>query len=184
MENMYFMAITPPEAISQKIITIQEDFASRFESHASLKIMPHITIKGPFRFPDQEHETVVSWFSQLNIPVAPFTLELKNFDAFHRKDKPVIFIKPSPNPSLLSLQKHIIARYNEKFPGEPVMNLELNYHPHLTVAYRDLKPASFREAWEEFKEKEFSGSFEVNDYHLLQHNGKKWEVIKSGMLQF
>jgi 2'-5' RNA ligase len=182
MENLYFIAITTPEALSQKIIKIQEDIANRFKSQASLKITPHITLKAPFRFPKDQHESVLNWFSDLPVSVEPFQIKLKNFGAFHNKNKPVLFIYPEPGAQLMSLQKQIRNFYQDSFPSEKVMNYEVDYHPHLTVAFRDLQPALFTEAWEEFKEKEFDESFEVRDFHLLQHQVKSWQIIRTRMM--
>jgi 2'-5' RNA ligase len=183
MDNLYFLAITLPEALSQKIIKIKEDIANRFRSRASLKIMPHITLKAPFRFPEEKHESILNWYSDLPVAVEPFQIELKNFGAFHNKSKPVLFINPEPSSSLMSLQKQIRNFYQESFPSEKVMNYEFDYHPHLTIAFRDLQPAVFMEAWEEFKEKDFYGSFEVSHFHLLQHQVNKWQIIRTRMLQ-
>jgi 2'-5' RNA ligase len=182
MENMYFLAITPSETVSKKVIEIQQDIASRFQSQASLKIMPHITLKAPFRFPENEHESVLDWFSNLPVSMEPFRIELKNFGAFPNRNKPVLFISPEPGPELMSLQKQIIGSYQESFPLEKMMNYEVDYHPHLTVAFRDLQPASFEQAWAEFKEKEFNESFQVSHFHLLQHQVKQWQIIRTRML--
>ena len=183
MENLYFLAITLPETLSQKIIEIQEDIANRFKSQASLKIMPHITLKAPFRFPEDKHESILHWFSDIPVSVEPFQVKLKNFSAFHNKNKPVLYINPEPSSPLMSLQKQIRDFYQESFPSEKVMNYEVDYHPHLTVAFRDLQPALFAEAWEKFKEKDFNESFEVGNFHLLQHQIKRWQIIRTRMLK-
>lgn len=182
MENLYFLAITPPEELSQKIVRIQEDIAVRFGTVASLKVMPHITLKAPFLFPQAEHENVVRWFCDMQIIASKFSVELIDFDAFHNKKKPVIYIKPAANPALTNLQKQIILNFKNNFPGEIVMSLETNFHAHLTVAYRDLAPVRFEEAWEEFKDKSFHDTFEVESFHLLKHNGKRWEILKTRLL--
>ncbi|GLU52089.1 2'-5' RNA ligase family protein [Dyadobacter frigoris] len=183
MENLYFLAIIPPEDISRKITKIQEDIADRFESRASLKVMPHITLKAPFKFPVSAHEIVLDWFENLHISVFHFNLELKDFGAFHNKNKPVIFLKPVPDLSLMTLQKQILLDFRNAFPDESIMDLELDFHPHLTVAYRDLKVGTFQEAWREFEVKEFPETFEVCNFHLLKHDGKKWNIIRSFILK-
>lgn len=183
MENLYFLAITPPDDISKKVTVIQEDIASRFDSRASLKVIPHITLKAPFKFPVAAHEIVLEWFENLNIDISGFDLQLKDFGAFHNKNRPVIFIKPEPNVSLMLLQKQILTEFVNSFPNVSIMDLELNFHPHMTVAYRDLNADSFQAAWPEFQSKVFSETFEVNNFHLLKHDGKKWNIIRSYSLK-
>ncbi len=51
------------------------------------------------------------------------------------------------------------------------------YTPHLTLAFRDLKKASFNEAWEEFQDKEYKAGWDVNTVTLLKHNGKEWDPL-------
>lgn len=183
MENLYFMAITPPEDISNKIIRIQEDISIRFGSRVSLKVMPHITLKAPFKIPSVAHPIVLDWFENLDLNVSRFDLELKDFGAFHNKNQPVIFINPEPNVSLMKLQSEILEEFQNAFPGISIMNLEINFHPHLTVAYRDLTVDEFRKAWPEFKVKKFSETQEVHNFHLLKHDGKRWNIIRSVSLK-
>ena len=52
------------------------------------------------------------------------------------------------------------------------------FHPHITVAFRDLKKSQFVKAWEEFEHKEFNDTLLTTSFSLLKHNGKIWEVYK------
>jgi len=49
------------------------------------------------------------------------------------------------------------------------------YHPHLTLAFRDLKKPMFKLAWAEFKERKYQQSFLTTGITLLKHNGKSWD---------
>jgi len=51
------------------------------------------------------------------------------------------------------------------------------FAPHMTVAFRDFKPATFRRAWPEFKERAFFGEFLAKNLTLLKHDGQKWQVF-------
>ena len=177
--NLYFLAIVPPAIICEEIITIQKDIAERFQSSAAMKVIPHITLKAPFRLPAEEHKNVIHWFNQMIINVAPFNLELKDFDAFKNPKQPVIYIKPVFSPALFDLQKQISDNFNTAFPDIPFKDTELEFKPHLTVAYRDLKPRFFEEVWQEFQTKNYEASFSVTGFWLMQHNGQRWESIFS-----
>jgi 2'-5' RNA ligase len=52
----------------------------------------------------------------------------------------------------------------------------LPFHPHLTVAFRDLKKPNYQLAWEEFKSKNFQAEFIADKITLLKHTGKVWEI--------
>jgi 2'-5' RNA ligase len=90
----------------------------------------------------------------------------------------VIYVQPAASLELHQLQK-AVAR---------AMRLSLNlfnadyqnrgFHPHITLAFRDLKKPRFHEAWEEFENKPFKASFPVVSVCLLKHNGISWDVFR------
>lgn len=178
-QNLYFIAILPPKADGEKIIQIQKELSERYDTRAALKVEPHITLKAPFLFPAVEHTVVTDWFKQMKLAVSTFELELRDFGAFPNPNRPVIYIKPQANPNLMDLQKQIIQDFRDTFPTTPIMSLELNFKAHLTIAFRDLKPAIFKEAWEEFRNRKYGTSFTVSEIWLMQHNGVKWNGIDS-----
>jgi 2'-5' RNA ligase len=175
----YFLAIIPPSKICEEIIAIQRDISQRFESSKSLAVVPHITLKAPFKLVASDHEHILNWFSGLEIVCPEFDIALRDFGAFHNSKSPVIYIQPDQNFFLDSLQKQILVQFRSAFPEVAVSGLELHYKPHVTVAYRDLKPALFEIAWKEFKTMNFSASFHVSQFFLLQHNGLRWNQIRA-----
>lgn len=178
-ENLYFIAIIPTKEICEEIIGLQLDFAHHFDSNAALKVIPHITLKAPFKLAASRHSGLKQWFQKLFINSGPFKVELKDFDIFRNKNKPVIFVNPVVNVPLYALQKEIIRSFRISYPELKIMNLELKFRPHITVAYKDLRPDKFFEAWNIYKTKVFSAVLDVNSFHLLQHDGKMWNVIET-----
>jgi 2'-5' RNA ligase len=51
------------------------------------------------------------------------------------------------------------------------------FHPHMTIAFRDLKKNKFQEVWQLFKERKFQAEFPYAGISLLRLE-KKWEEIK------
>ena len=178
-ENLYFIAIIPPKEICDEIITFQLDFAHHFNAKAALKVIPHITLKAPFKLPVSAHSGLQQWFQKLFIHSGSFQIELSNFAAFPNKYKPVIYVNPIINVSLYSLQKEIIRSFRINYPELEILGLELKFKPHITIAYRDLMPDKFAEAWDLYKAKKFSSVFDVDSFHLLQHNGRMWNIIET-----
>lgn len=176
-QQLYFIAIIPPDDICSEVTTIKQDFATRFASKRALRVVPHITLKAPFKiFGDQEQQ-LLEWFSAMPVTINSFQQELKNFGAFPNKRNLVIFIDPILNNALQLLQKEIIANFKIKFNSIPLANNETRFHPHVTVAYRDLTYSNFIEAWKEYEQKKFEAKFQVNGFHLLQHDGKRWNSV-------
>lgn len=182
-ELLYFIAIIPSQEICDEITGFKKDFADRFESKKALKVIPHITLKAPFKLPAAELSKLEQWFQQLYINPEPFEIELKDFGAFDNKYNPVVFIQPIMNIHLYSLQQEIIRNFSLVYPQVPVMAQELKYKPHITVAYRDLEPERFKQAWKEYQLKKYTATFRVNALHLLQHNGKEWKIISTYSLK-
>ena len=177
-ENLYFIALIPRRELRTEVMTFQNDFAKRFDSKRALKVYPHITLKAPFKCPANLHPLVVNWFANLKISHRTFNIQLKNFDAFHNKVSPVVFINPVVTSQLRAIQNEIIRNFDSSFPDN-LHSVDLDFKPHMTVAYRDLKPEQFRKAWTEYKNKPYTATFDVNGFHLLQHNTKKWNVIET-----
>ncbi len=176
-QSMYFIAILPPGDVSDELDGFKHDFADRFNSRSALRIQPHITLKAPFHLPSGKQPELLDWFLRLDFPVPAFEQELRDFGFFPRVRKPVIFVQPVLNPSLIAVQKHILFRIKEAFPSLSPSEYELAFHPHITIAYRDLKPSMFRAAWEEYGSKRYGALFTVNQVTLLRHEGEKWQVL-------
>jgi 2'-5' RNA ligase len=83
------------------------------------------------------------------------------------------------NGGLQQLQKEVLLNYSNQYPKDNISKNEKDFHPHITVAYRDLKPATFHQAWQEYSNKEYYAAFKVDDFHLLQHDSKHWNVIST-----
>jgi 2'-5' RNA ligase len=176
--NLYFIAVVPFSDLQNKVNELKRDIATRFNSARALKVVPHITLKAPFLWPATSHATLLKWFDNLKLPEHSFTLALQGFGSFKNKKNPVIFIKPVANLPLTLLQRELINSFAALEPAI-VQPIDKNFTPHMTIAYRDLTPANFEKAWEEYSHKEFEEQFEINAVHLLQHNGTQWNIIAS-----
>jgi 2'-5' RNA ligase len=179
-EKLYFIAIIPPAPIYNEALEQKEYFKVHYNSKASLNSPPHLTLHMPFRWNEKNEEELeqqLEEFSRVNRSV---TVRLDNFSSFPPR---VIFINVVMSPELENLQKNL-QRYCKK-----ALNLfnanykELPFHPHLTVAFRDLKKPNYELAWAEFKKKNFQAEFIADKVTLLKHNGRVWEIHREFTLQ-
>lgn len=170
-EAMYFIAIVLPPPIYEEAMTQKEYFKLKYNSKASLNSPPHITLHMPFK-KKVKNETL--WIERLNEFFKsrhPFPLSLVDYSSFPPR---VIFITVAPNAALTNLQydlnrfcKMSLNLFNSNYRDLP-------FHPHVTIAFRDLKKTKFEAAWAEFKEKKFQAEFVVDSVFLLKHNGNLW----------
>lgn len=179
MTSLYFVAIIPPQELCDAITAIKEDFKERFNSRHALRLIPHITLKAPFSHAG--HQRVLNWFTGISPTVHPFEQRLHHFNCFSGKRNPVIFIEPELNDSLKQLQQDIIADFKKNF-AIPIPGNELSFHPHITVGYRDLSYENFLLSWREYRDKNFDASFSVENFCLLQHDRKQWNIISKHSL--
>jgi len=182
-QNLYFLAIVPHGKVAGEVTAFKEHIAQHYNSQKALKVMPHITLKAPFKTDATRHAEVTAWFRQLEVSVQPFIQHLNGFGAFNNKNNPVLYVQPVLNNGLAQLQYEIISQFEMAFAGIPLQFTEKRFSPHITIAYRDLLPEQFSISWDEFKGKPYDAQFEVNAFYLLQHNGIKWNIIAEKILK-
>ncbi|PWT74867.1 MAG: RNA 2',3'-cyclic phosphodiesterase [Bacteroidetes bacterium] len=173
--KLYFIAILMPPEIANSVITIKEEFAARFKSRHALKTPPHVTLQAPFYMSEKEE---VEFRQQLSVffeRIPPFFLQFNNFASFKKKKFPVIYINPDKNEELEVIHEDLMYFLRElNFPEEQT---RISFHPHMTIANRDLTGDQFEAAWPEFENRIFHAKFRVRQVHLLRHDGEKWEPV-------
>lgn len=175
--KLYFVAVIPDEEVSQQVYQIKLHVADRYNSKAALKSPPHITLYMPFRWKEENEERLFSTLSEAVLSYEPFTVHLKDFGAFKPR---AIFVDVEESKPLSLLRKDIIKAFKQQLNIFDKGFEERPFHPHMTVAFRDLKKPMFTKAWEEeFKEKKFKARFKVQHITLLKHTGKYWEQFKN-----
>ena len=179
-QHLYFIAIEPPQRISGEVRAFEYDFAWRFGSFKAIKAFPHITLKIPFKLATSAEGALRSWFRKLYRPVGPFPIELDGFGAFEYNR--VIFIQPKKSTPLLQLQHEVIRSFHIHHPEIKISSLEKNFHPHMTVAYRDLAEPHFASAWNEYRHMRYRASFTTTELGLYRHNTQQWERIATVQL--
>ncbi len=126
----------------------------------------------PFKWKDDKKDHLVSTLSTFFKDQPTFSLQLKDFDVFAPK---VIFVAVQADPVLNSLQKGLGRVMAEKLAIYNAGYRNLVFHPHVTIAFRDLKKQQFYQAWDYFRDHSFRAEFVVDQVTLLRHNGKIWQ---------
>ena len=176
---MYFIALVAPEAINQQALKWKLWMKEKFKCEVALKSPAHITLIPPFWMKPEMEKELMDAISNFSLKENSFTILLKNFSFFKTK---VIFIDVIKNEQLellrQQLEVHLLAC--EKFP---VKKEERLFHPHVTIATRDLYKKAFYEAWDYFKEKKYECEWLADGISLLRHNQKNWDVIATSQFK-
>ena len=175
---MYFIALVAPDLINHDVLKWKQFMKERFDCLVALRSPAHITLIPPFWMEGSLENRLEDALKKFSKQQLSFALELANFGAFKPR---VIYVDVVPNEIL----KDFHSRLQVFLTGTrlfPISKEDHPYHPHVTIATRDLHKKSFQEAWTIFKEKEYKASWKADNISLLKHNQKNWEVIFTSRL--
>ena len=167
----YFLAIVIPEPLFEKTEAVKQKL---FEDHGlkgALRSPSHITLHRPFEWKEEKENRLIEKLSSFRFE-NEFEIALNNFSFFEPR---IIYVDVLPNKDLTALHEKLknftkkeLKLYNE---SEDLRG----FHPHITVASRDLKKTKFYELQTQFQRQQLNGNFNCNEFCLLRLENK-WEV--------
>lgn len=170
--QMYFIAIVLPQDLDQKILKYKNMMFEKYNCKVGLKSPAHITIVPPFWIDEEKEQQLLSDVNALSQNFKPFVIETNNFSTFKPR---TIFIAVKHNDQLDAIKKSA----DEFFKNNSFYNIKIDtrpFHPHITIATRDLFKKDFYEIWPWFEEKKFSEEWLAEGISVLR-NKKNWDVI-------
>ncbi len=175
---LYFVALVPPPSICEEVTAFKQYAAQHFASEHALSSPPHITLIPPFRWPEDQYKRLSTSLTDFSLQAPSFSIKLLHFSSFPPR---VIFIDVAENTALINLQEQLAQQFAQ------LLGIQhkgpFGFHPHITVAFRDLKKEIFPTAWTHFSEQTYERSFPADQLTLLRHDGKKWQIQANFRLQ-
>lgn len=178
--KQYFVAIIPPSPVFEEAQALKEYFREKYNSKAALNSPPHITLHMPFMWNEKKETKLISKLSAFSCKWDPVKVCLDNFSSFPPR---VIFINVAESDLLDTLQLNLHRFFKREMDIFNANYQDRPFHPHLTLAFRDLKKSQYALAWQEFSGREFKAEFIADKIALLKHNGKAWDVLKEFLLE-
>ncbi|RZS95201.1 2'-5' RNA ligase family protein [Cecembia calidifontis] len=175
----YFIALVPEGRIQEEATRLKEEMRVLFNVKYALKSPAHITIKMPFTYNELKQERLIGKLGKFFDQFVSFELLFKGFDRFGRR---VIFVDVKPSQELNRLQEAL----NKFCKTELKLVNELSdkaFHPHMTIAFKDVKPKNFDIYWKHIHSKQFNALYPVKDVALLKRIEGKWVVIHRFILK-
>ena len=166
MEDLYFIAILPPEELRQRIDEIRKAVSLEHGVFSALKPPVHITLVPPFKLKTAMEKQLIQKLKSL-CHFDPFIQKLEDFDGFPEH---TVFIRALKNTGISTLYKKLKAGLKPYVEGS-----RNPFHPHLTIAYRDAKEA-YPQIMEQYQNRRFREEFLAAHFTLLKHDGKRWNV--------
>ena len=173
LNNKYFIAILMPEPILGQVESYKQDLLKQFNLRGALRSPAHITLHRPFEWKASKENMLIETLQKFSFG-SVFDIELQNFNCFAPR---VIYVDVLKNEMLEELHTRLkyFAQENLKLLNE-VEDMR-GFHPHVTIALRDLRKNKFEEVWHQFKEKKYAAEFKFSGITLFKLN-KQWEPIQ------
>jgi|694.fasta_scaffold07014_1 2'-5' RNA ligase len=178
--SKYFIAIVPPSPIYEEINQLKEYCKENFNTKGALNSPPHLTLLMPFRWKEAKEDRLFTSLASFVKTETPFEILASGFWRFEPR---VIYISIQPNLVLNQFRNRLQLFFRKELN---VLNADyrgLPFHPHITIAFRDLKKSMFAKAWQEFSSKKFEAVWQVNVIVLLKNEDNQWRVLKEFALQ-
>ena len=159
----YLLVITPPEELSDRILSLRQGFAEKFDAPSALRGRPQIVL-AVFSQREMMEEKILSKLRTVAMSYPSFRVELKDFGSFPTH---TLFINVGTKVAIQGLVKEI------RSAGQRIMKADNDHkpyfitEPHLSIA-RNLKPLQYDQAWPEFRQKHFSARFVAYGMNILK----------------
>src|SRR5688572_23648220 len=171
--NMYYVALVCPEDINKKVQQFKQWMKDHFGCVVAMKSPAHITLIPPFWFAHDREIELIKAVQSFNNDWPIQKIDLDGFAHFRKK---VLYIHVKENVLLIELKSQAENHFMEKF-ADSIKKDDRPFHPHITIANRDMKPAHFEKAWEHFYNEEFKVSFDSSTISLLRLGPGKWNIV-------
>ena len=168
----YFLAIVIPEPILGQIEGIKLELQKDYGLTGGLRSPAHITLHRPFVWKEEKETELIQKLGKFNFTNS-FTLQLTNYNWFEPR---VIYIDVLPNSTLNELYQGLKKYAKQELKLFNEVNDKRGFHPHITIAFRDLRKLMFYELQNKFKNETFANTFDYKGFSLLKYE-KSWEII-------
>jgi 2'-5' RNA ligase len=168
----YFLALVPPPDILKKAQEIKTFLKDQFGIKYALKSPPHITLKMPFSYNESKVDILEQRLTDFLKIQKPFKVKIEGVGTFGQR---VVFLGIEKSPELISLQSGLKIFCKKELHLVDELS-DRNYHPHLTVAFKDLKGRQFEEILDIVRKRSFRAWYTVEDLALLKRVDQKWII--------
>lgn len=162
----YYIACIPEEPVFNRVLSEQQYLHTTYGLKAMFNSPPHITLYRPFEWEEDKEEQLLEALQAFRL-YSSIPLNLNGFDGFPKR---VLYIRVSPSKRLdetyFGLRSHLritLGLLNE-------FSNSYGFNPHITLAFRDLKPRQYDTIIAEYASKIFTGHFNLQHLTLLKHD--------------
>lgn len=168
MKKLYFIAILFEPVIEQKVQQLKQAARDKFASKRALRSPAHITFVPPFHYPEQQISQLTALINRFPLTLKPITL----CGAGHF-GKRVIYVRCDQHQHL----RHYKQQLDNMLAPYGIVKAESRFHPHITIAFKDLKTERFAAAWHYFQSRCELGKSTAYRLAVLESRPDGWHVL-------
>jgi 2'-5' RNA ligase len=165
--NLYYLAVLPSTRVSEQVTALKMFASANFQTHHALRSPPHVTLIPPLHLGEAQLISLRQDLHSVAAQTRPFFL---HFPGFGRFEERVIFLRVAPCVPLVTLQLAL----RDLMP--PRKSTSRPFHPHMTIAHRDIAPDVFSSAFLHFALNGFSEYSLISSFALLKLVNHQWVV--------
>ncbi|MEQ8470234.1 MAG: 2'-5' RNA ligase family protein [Marinoscillum sp.] len=175
LQRLYFVALIPPEPVRSEVWQMKEEVKANYGSKAALKSPAHITLHMPFTFRVDREGQIIDC---LKTAIQAFQSIQINHHGFGCFEPRVIYVNVKKTEALEEIKARVVKQMKLDLKLQNADYKNLPFHPHMTIAFRDLKKPAFLEAWPKYVNRAYEASWECRSVCVLKHTGKDWAVLE------
>lgn len=175
-KQLKLIAIVLPEPLFSLVREEQNFIAKTWGCRQALRVPPHVTIIPPLSVKEKEVKELESIAKEVAGHRKPFSMKITGYDTFSPR---VIFLKPNFPYELGLLYTNLRDAIIPKIPQALNRYPDESFHPHITLAYRDLTPDQFKEMWRHYKNKKAKYTIDINQISILVNTEDGWVIESS-----
>jgi len=171
--QLKLIAIVLPDPLFSLVREEQNFIARTWGCRQALRVPPHITLIPPLSIKEKESKELESIAKEVATHRKPFSIKINGYDTFSPR---VIFLKPNFPYELGLLYTELRDAIVPKIPQALSRYPDESFHPHITLAYRDLTPDQFKEMWKHYKNKKAKFLIDINQFNILVNTEEGWMI--------
>lgn len=176
--NLYYIAVVAPAAVDEKVQAFKQWMLEQFGCKVALKSPAHVTLVPPFRLATDREQDLLNIFAAFRSTISECQVSMDGFAHFGDR---VIFIDVKKTAGLSRLKEEAAGYFRQHF-GNLLKVENRPFHPHITIANRDLQPEHFEKAWSYFSHQSFMGEFHSHHISLLKMEKGKWKILAANTI--
>lgn len=168
-EGLHFWALIPPDPVQKEITAFKLEAGRLFHTSKALRSPVHVTLIPPYHGSDRRIRDIDLRVEAVARGFQPFDLVCQGFGCFAPR---VIFVALLASNELSLLHQTLMIS-SQKAEG-PALPRPSRFHPHMTIAFRDLDRHLFSAAWTHFQSRPYERSWTATGIWRLTHAGASW----------